>query len=308
MFTQWNGLAEAVTGDMNIVAEFTILQYTVTIVSNNTEYGNVDVSTLIVNHGTSIRTAANVLTVGSSTSTATPTPSTAQYTYAFDSWSGVPASGTVTEDITVTANFTRAVNQYTVTITVNDPAFGSVDLSSVTVDYGTAISAADNVLTVGSSTSTATPAAFTVFDSWSGVPTSGTVTEDITVTAVFAAGSFAVDGIRYTGTGGYNLVVAGLDGTPPAFTLVSAVDYAAISWTVTGIAADAFSGVTLKDHDNPITPAIGQHFVLYDGIYWLDGWHPNPNYIAGGAALLAIPLIIIVCILIGAMAFVRPNY
>ena len=147
-----------------------------------------------------------------------------------------------------------------------------------------------------------------MFDSWSGVPASGTVTEDMTVTAVFVVGSFAVDGIRYAGTGEHNLVVAGLDGTPPEFTLVSAVDYAGISWTVTGIAADAFDGVTTQDHDAPITPAIGQHYVLYDGIYWLDGWHPNPHYIEGGALLLAIPLIILVCVLIGAMAFVRTKY
>ncbi len=50
----------------------------------------------------------------------------------------------------VTANFTRATNDYTVTITVNDANYGSVSQSSVTVPYGTAVSTADNVLTIGS--------------------------------------------------------------------------------------------------------------------------------------------------------------
>ena len=95
--------------------------------------------------------------MGDTSVIATPATATDQYTYAFDSWSWVPSYDAVIEDITATANFTRAVNQYTVTVAVNDPAFGSVDLASVTVDYGTSISAAANVLTVGSSTSTATP-------------------------------------------------------------------------------------------------------------------------------------------------------
>ena len=143
-----------------------------------------------------------------------------------------------------------------------------------------------------------------MFDSWSGVPASGEVVADVTVTAVFSV-TFATGGIAYAGTSGTDVTVMGLSGVPAAFTLVASVDYGGVTWTVTGIDAHAFDDVTLQDHRDPITtPTIGQHFVLHDGIYWLDGWHPNPHYIIGGAALTVIPLLIIVCILVGALAFV----
>ena len=95
---------------------------------NDPAYGTVDLAFLSVDYGSSISAAANVLTVGTTDIVATPAAATAQYTYAFDSWSGVPASGTVTEDITATANFTRAVNQYTVTIAPNQVGWGTVDV------------------------------------------------------------------------------------------------------------------------------------------------------------------------------------
>lgn len=56
--------------------------------------------------------------------------------------------------MTITANFTRTVNEYTVTVTVNDPAYGSVSQASVTVPYGTAMGTSQNVLTIGSNTVT----------------------------------------------------------------------------------------------------------------------------------------------------------
>lgn len=120
--------------------------------------------------------------------TATPSPATVQYTYTFESWSS--AFGTVEQDMTITANFTTTVNQYTVTIAPNNPEYGTVDPTSITVDYGTPISASSNVLTVGTATSTATPSPATAqytyaFGSWAGIPSGGMVTGDMTVTANF---------------------------------------------------------------------------------------------------------------------------
>lgn len=66
------------------------------------------------------------------------------------------------------------MNEYTVTISVNNPEYGSVSLASITVPHGTAISYSNNELTVGDNTSVATPSASTalynyIFSSWDGV-------------------------------------------------------------------------------------------------------------------------------------------
>ena len=56
--------------------------------------------------------------------------------YVLDSWMGIPDPAVVTGDLTLTAHLVRQTRQYTVTITVNDPAYGSVDIGTVTADYG----------------------------------------------------------------------------------------------------------------------------------------------------------------------------
>lgn len=153
-FNNWSGAQTTVTGDMTVTANFvrTTNTYTVQIVSSNTAYGTVDTASVTVDYGTSISAVQNVLTIGSNTVTATPAQATAQYTYSFGSWTGT--AQTVTGDMTITANFTRSVNDYTVTITVNDSTYGSVDTASVTVPYGTSVSTSGNVLTIGSNTVT----------------------------------------------------------------------------------------------------------------------------------------------------------
>ena len=59
---------------------------------------------------------------------ATPAASSEQYSYVFDSWSGIPES--VVGDVTITANFARHVS-YQVTFAVNDAEFGSVQYDSL---------------------------------------------------------------------------------------------------------------------------------------------------------------------------------
>lgn len=116
---------------------------------------------------------------------ATPTKTaTAQYTYTWDEW-WTPSVVAVTWDATYTATFTATVNQYTVTIQSNNTDYGTVDESSVTVDYGTAISSEANVLTIGETEVTATAETGYQFSSWGTLP--ATVTETLTITATFQA-------------------------------------------------------------------------------------------------------------------------
>lgn len=115
----------------------------------------------------------------------TPTKTaTAQYTYTWDEW-WTPAIATVTGNATYTATFTSTVNQYTVSIASNDETYGTVDVASVTADYGTAISAESNVLTIGETEITATAETGYHFSSWGTLPE--TVTETLSITATFEA-------------------------------------------------------------------------------------------------------------------------
>ena len=75
--------------------------YTVTINRNDNSYGTVShASVTSVASGTAISATSNVLSVGATNVTATPNSG-----YKFSSWSGIPGGGTVTGNITVTANF-----------------------------------------------------------------------------------------------------------------------------------------------------------------------------------------------------------
>ena len=113
--------------------------YTVTIATNNAEYGSVSKTEVAdVASGTSISASANELTIGNTTVIATPTAQTDQYTYSFNEWTGIPNGNEVTENITVTANFSRANRTYTITYYLNEGAWnGNPGASSYT--YGTGL-------------------------------------------------------------------------------------------------------------------------------------------------------------------------
>ena len=181
---------DTIDSDVTIEARFTqtLNDYTVTIARNNTNWGTVSESSVTVPYGTSISAASNVLTIGSNNITATAASATAQYTYAFDSWTG--ASGTVTADKTITANFERTVNQYTVSVTEVDPAnIGSFNVMSYTADYGTSVTFTDSSILFGgvariTETHSGSDAQYTNTFAWSpNLPF--TLTQNVQVTGTF---------------------------------------------------------------------------------------------------------------------------
>lgn len=162
--------------------------YDVTIQSNNVSYGTVTQSTISdVPSGATITISSNKVTINDITVTANPASETAQYTYAFSSWTN--ATGTVTANRTITANFTRTTRKYTVSFVPDDSGYGTVSGSSIAnVPYGTAISVSGNSVTINGTTITANPIASTdqytyAFSSWSNA--TGTVTGTRTITANF---------------------------------------------------------------------------------------------------------------------------
>lgn len=140
-FDRWEGMAKypsytTVTGDMTLTAYFKPTLVNLTVQNGNPDYGSIDVSgtyqvsmfgTVTV-EGNELR-YSDVYTSTDLTVTATPNPPTAQYTYAFIGYDGVPEGGTVYMDTTITAQFSATVRQYTLTFTVNDRERGTLDPS-----------------------------------------------------------------------------------------------------------------------------------------------------------------------------------
>lgn len=110
---------------------------------------------------------------------------TQEWDYTFHGWNdgtttyaanAIPA---VSGAATYTADVTKVKNNYTLTIGVVEAGYGSVNETSVTVPYGTSVLTSDNVLTIGTTTVTATPTAKNAqytytFSTWQNVPTSVT--------------------------------------------------------------------------------------------------------------------------------------
>ena len=145
IFTGWTGtgldspamsvtISAGSTGDRSYTATWE-RRYEIEIHSNNTEYGTVSAAAVSnLPYGTAITASENVLTIGSTDVTATASENTAKYSYSFKEWSGIPAGGTVTADIAITAVFERVAQKYTVTFEGNFE--GSEYSESITETYG----------------------------------------------------------------------------------------------------------------------------------------------------------------------------
>ncbi len=104
---------------------------------NEAGYGSVAPASITVTSGDEVSISSNVLTCGGLTLTATAADATAEYTYAFESWSGVANGDEVTTNLTVTANFTRTANSYTLAWDAN----GGDDLTGSYTNGSTAFGA-----------------------------------------------------------------------------------------------------------------------------------------------------------------------
>ena len=123
-------IKEAIT----LEASWKINTYKINIAANDNTLGSVDVSELTVNYGTEITISENTIKIGSDVVTATPATKTAQYTYTFTEWADIVSP--VTNSFTITANFEKTLNKYTVTyVDYNNETLGTEE-----VDYGTKVS------------------------------------------------------------------------------------------------------------------------------------------------------------------------
>lgn len=123
--------------------------YTVTVQKNENSYGSVDATSITnVRAGSATYITENTFSVAGTIVTATPTANNAQYTYAFDNWTGTPAN--VTAATTITANFTRTTNEYTLTWDLNGgtvttagtgAAVNATGMPFANVAFGTVITA-----------------------------------------------------------------------------------------------------------------------------------------------------------------------
>ena len=113
--------------------------HTVTFASNDNSYGTVDVSSIsAVPDASTVSISGNVLTLKETDVTATTAAETDEYTYAFSGWS-VNNGDEITEDQTITANFTQTAKEYTLVWNTNGGSDLAGDPTSGTVAYGTTL-------------------------------------------------------------------------------------------------------------------------------------------------------------------------
>ena len=119
--------------------------------SNNNE-----VSSLTVGIGTTLSASGNVLTVTDgissavTTLTATIKSTTAQYTYAFDSWN--ISSSTVNANTTLSVTGTKTLRSYSITFVAGTGAISVPTSPSGLFDYGTAITKNGTSVTINGTT------------------------------------------------------------------------------------------------------------------------------------------------------------
>ena len=181
--TYAEGTNRSLSANVTEYAIWTINTYTVTINVNEEGWGTVSKSSVTnVPYGAQLSASGNTSTVNGTKVTATPATNTAQYTYTFKDWStndGV----TVIKDMTITANFTRTLNSYTVSITDSNTA------TTVKVN-GNALNS-DNKVCYGDTLTISVTATSGYIASWT--VTNGTTTESANATSVAVKGDVTVD-------------------------------------------------------------------------------------------------------------------
>ena len=174
------------TGNVSLKPEFNTIKFN----ANNTSYGTLSSSELIILSGKKYSTNGSKLTLEDGrTVTATATNVTG-YTTTFTGWS--PTSGTVSSATTVTANFSRTANVYT--ISLDNQSATSAGSTAVYEKYNTGIykeEGCTNEITTNSNAITKPTKSYTLTYDANG----GSVTETST-TASYTFGGY------YTSTNG----------------------------------------------------------------------------------------------------------
>lgn len=150
-FAGWDGKIEIVNGAAEIFAHFTreLNTCTVTFAVNNSDYGSVVETTSIdVTYNTPITVSGSVITIDGVQFKATPTIDSPRYDYEFVEWQGTASN--VTDNITITAVFSRTERSYKIEIVSSNTEYGVVSVDSITLPYGAVIAATDNILMIGS--------------------------------------------------------------------------------------------------------------------------------------------------------------
>ena len=279
IYWEWYPSDSTIMGETYVTAHFVVVTKTVNVESNNISYGSVEIlgqamDYVEVPYGTTFYVYNGELHIGSYTATATAEPSTYDYDYAFTGWS--PSSGTVTDNMTIYANFSvTAIVWRNVTILVNDSEYGSVSPSSLTVRNGSSISAQGNELTIGTDRVVATPSDRTdeysyIFNYWS--RTSGTITSDSTILATFerTINTYTVSFIEVNGEYGYI--------TRDGYTVSSiSVQYGST------ITSSVVNGVPRLTFQRAQAVSVEAH-ILADNDQWdysFDGWSPDTGTVRG---------------------------
>lgn len=178
--------------------------YTVSIAVEGVGFGTVSANAVEnVPEGASITVNGGELTIHGTTDTkvtATASANTPQYTYTFTGWTinnqPIPENCTINKAVTITANFKRVVNQYTVTWDAAGGAIQDTGYTSGTQDWGTPITAPTTVVKAPDSSFSY---AFTGWQDAAGKAPAEKVTGDVTYTAQYttAAHAYQADVWKY---------------------------------------------------------------------------------------------------------------
>ena len=185
---RYDGLEGTTCKDCGYVR--TVRYYTVSIAVEGAGFGKVSANAVDnVPEGATITVNGGELTIHGTTDTkvtATASADTPQYTYTFTGWTidgqSIPENCTINETVTITANFNRVVNQYTVTWNTDGGTIQDTGYTSGTQDWGTPINAPSNVVKAPDSSHSYT---FTGWKDADGNAPAATVTGDVTYTAQY---------------------------------------------------------------------------------------------------------------------------
>ena len=198
---RYDGLEGTTCKDCGYVR--TVGYYTVSIAVEGAGFGKVSANAVDnVPEGATITVNDGALTIRGTTETnvtATASANTPQYTYTFTGWTinnqPIPESYTINKAVTITANFERVVNQYTVTWNADGGTIQDTGYTSGTQGWGTQIIAPSNVVKKPDSSYSY---AFTGWKDDAGNVPAATVTGNMTYTAQYTTAAHVYEADVWT--------------------------------------------------------------------------------------------------------------